>query len=206
MPERDDELDLLRVADPLDPATLPSATDPAARALFERIVMTDPSRSTSTPWPLRLAVAAAVLVLLVAGAVALLGGADDDPSDVATGSTAGTSGEPISPGGLSGASCVEVYDLQTLARRELAFDGTVVSTDGDQVTFTVQRWFRGGDGAEVTLGGAAALGGTTSAGAEVGLAPGTRLLVAGDGGFAWSCGFTQPYDPAVAQQWADAFG
>jgi hypothetical protein len=37
----------------------------------------------------------------------------------------------------------------------------------------------------------------------VSLAPGTRLLVSGDGGFAWSCGFTQPYDDATASQWRE---
>jgi len=30
---------------------------------------------------------------------------------------------------------------------------------------------------------------------------GTRQLVAGDGGFAWGCGFTQPYDADLADQW-----
>lgn len=29
---------------------------------------------------------------------------------------------------------------------------------------------------------------------------------AGDGGFAWACGFTQPYDEAVAAQWKEVFG
>jgi len=49
------------------------------------------------------------------------------------------------------------------------------------------------------------VGGMTSAGPGAALAPGTRLLVAGDGGFAWSCGFTQPYDRDVATAWAAAF-
>jgi hypothetical protein len=31
------------------------------------------------------------------------------------------------------------------------------------------------------------------------------LLVAGDDGFAWSCGFTQPYDRVVAACWAAVF-
>jgi hypothetical protein len=29
-------------------------------------------------------------------------------------------------------------------------------------------------------------------------------LVAGDGSFAWSCGFTQPYDASVAADWKAA--
>jgi len=102
-------------------------------------------------------------------------------------------------------SCLEVYDLQTLANRELAFDGTLVSLDGDEATFTVNEWYRGGDSGEITLAGAAGLSGLTSVGPAATLEPGTRLLVAGDGGFAWACGFTQPYDPKVARQWEEVF-
>ena len=102
-------------------------------------------------------------------------------------------------------SCVEVYDLQTLANRELAFDGTIKTLDGDKATFTVNQWYRGGDTGEITLAGAAGLSGLTSGGPAATLEPGTRLLVAGDGGFAWACGFTQPYEAEVARQWEEAF-
>lgn len=159
--------------------------------------------TTSTRQRLVMAAAAAVaVVLLVAGGLALAGndGSGDDLASTTT--TADPGGGPINPGGSSLTSCVELYDLQTLANREVAFDGTVASVDGDDVTFTVNRWYRGGDGAEVTLAGASTLGGVTSAGEPTPLGPGTRLLVAGDGGFAWSCGFTQPYDDAIAAEWA----
>ncbi len=33
----------------------------------------------------------------------------------------------------------------------------------------------------------------------------TLKLVAGDGGFAWGCGYTQRYDGSIADQWIDAF-
>jgi hypothetical protein len=66
-------------------------------------------------------------------------------------------------------------------------------------------WFHGGSDDEVTLAGASALSGLTSAGDAVVLEVGARLLVAGDGGFAWSCGFTQPYDDQVANDWATTF-
>ena len=211
MPEPDDELAALRRADPLDPASLPSATDPRARALFERITMTDTSVAPAPPAPpgrsrnpVVLAVAAAVVLLAVIGGAIALTGDGSDPEtpapedDVATG--------PITPGGTSSASCVEIYDLETLANRETAFDGTVASVDGDSVTFSVNEWYRGGTSEEVTLEGASTLAGVTSAGPAVGLEPGTRMLVAGDGGFAWSCGFTQPYEESVAEQWGDVFG
>lgn len=203
-----DELDALHAADPLDRASLPSPADPMARALFERITMTDitkqpnQSAASSRRRPLLLAVAAAVvLVALVAVGMSLGGDTADDrptPDDVALG--------PTTPGGASTGSCIELYDLDTLANREMALDGTVATVDGDRVTLTVNQWFRGGDAAQVTLDGASALSGLTSSGEAMTLDPGTRLLVAGDGGFAWSCGFTQPYDPTIADQWADAFG
>ncbi|MGQ0831603.1 MAG: hypothetical protein ACT4OV_07985 [Microthrixaceae bacterium] len=208
MSEPDDELARLHAADPVDQASLPSASDPKARVLFERIIMSDSdlpttTSTTSTRQRLVMAAAAAVaVVLLVAGGLALAG--NDGSGDVlaSTTPTAAPGGGPINPGGSSLTSCVELYDLQTLANREVAFDGTVASVDGDDVTFTVNRWYRGGDGAEVTLAGASTLGGVTSAGEPTPLGPGTRLLVAGDGGFAWSCGFTQPYDDAIAAEWA----
>jgi len=214
MPEHDAELAALRAADPVDPASLPSATHPVARALFERIIMTDTTTEptgtrdsaagTARPHRRRLvlAAAAAVLTIVLAGAVAFNSDGDDgdapETDRVATG--------PITPGGPSTASCVEVYDRQTLANRETAFDGTVAAVDGDSVSFTVNEWYRGGDTAEITLSGATGLTGLTSAGPDVGLEPGTRLLVAGDGGFAWACGFTQPYDAAVANEWRQVLG
>lgn len=152
------------------------------------------------------AVAAAVVIAGVVGAFAV---GDDSPSrapadDVAADDPVTPDGG-ISPGGVSTGSCVELYDLQTLASREVAFAGTVTTVDGDAATFEVDRWYRGGADETVTLDGASALGGLTSAGGPA-LEPGALLLVAGDGGFAWACGFTQPYDEAVAAQWEDVFG
>ena len=205
-----DEMERLRRADPVDGASLPSPTDPEARALFEEITMAD--TKTTTPIRERTAaapsqrrktvlvggLAAAVILVLAISALTRDG---DDPSP----SSPPVANGPITPGGPSSASCVDVYDLATLEHRELAFDGTVTSVEGDNVSFAVGRWFRGGDQATITLRGAAVLSGLTSAGASTGLAPGTRLLVAGDGGFAWACGFSQPYDETVAQEWARVF-
>ncbi|MBA2283138.1 MAG: hypothetical protein H0W25_18160 [Acidimicrobiia bacterium] len=161
-----------------------------------------PRRSTRLVW----AIAAAALVAVGGTAYALVG---SDDADQSTPSSEDVAGSPISPGGAitpggASGSCVELYDLQTLANRDIVFDGTVQVVNGDQVTFAVNEWFRGDQIPEVSLSGAEGLGGLTSAGPTIGLEPGTRLLVAGDGGFAWSCGFTQPYDEAVAEQWRAA--
>lgn len=204
-----DELDRLRRADPLAGSPAPSADSPEARALFEEITMVQPSgveaQAREERRRMGLVAAAAALVVLVAGVgFALARGDGGEDSEGAAGTA--TTQVPVSPGGVSSASCVEVYDPSTLARRQVAFDGTVAQVAGDTVTFTVTRWYRGGSGPSATLQGSAGLSGLTSAGPSTGLTPGTRLLVAGDGGFAWACGFTQPYEPAVAAEWARAFG
>ena len=208
MAELDDELEALRHADPLDRTTVPPSDGADARALFERITMSpDTGTSARTPrWQVAVA-AAAVIIAAVAGAIALTSDSETAPTpdtQDATETTVPSSegGSPISPGGV--ASCVEQYSLDTLAHRDSAFDGTVESVDGDMITFTVNDWFRGGEGNRTTRSGATTVGGVTSAGPSVSLEPGTRLLVAGDGGFAWGCGFTQPYDPDVAADWAAA--
>ena len=211
MTEHDDELAALTAADP-ELGRLPADPgDPDAVALFERIVMNDSEvRSEAPAWRRPVLVGAAAVALVIAGVVGTLvvAGGDDGPAtdaveEVATDDTV-TPGAPITPGGVSTGSCVEVYDLQTLANREVAFAGTVSSVDGDTATFDVERSFRGVDGETITLRGASTLGGLTSAGGPT-LEPGARLLVAGDGGFAWACGFTQPHDDAVAAEWEQVF-
>ena len=209
MAEPDDDLDALRGVDPLDPVSVPSVDSPEARTLFGRITMIDAtSQHDPAGSPLRprrrgrialAAAAAAAAVLIGLGVVVAVGSDDADDTVVQPPATAG---EPVIPGGGASASCVEVYDLTTLANRELAFDGTVERVDGDDIALRVGEWFRGGTGDTVTLSGAGGLSGLTSAGEALSLEPGTRLLVAGDGGFAWSCGFTQPYDDEVARDWA----
>lgn len=212
----DDDLEALRRADPIARTPLPSSIDPAARALFERITMTEtptdhrstapttdpPARSRGHRAGMAAAVAAAAVALVAVGVIVTQSGdGGNDPVAQPPSTTAGA----VTPGGSAG-SCVERYDLTTLPNRELALDGTVERVDGDELTLTVNEWFRGGSSSTVTLAGAQALSGLTSAGSEVGVEPGSRLLVAGDGGFAWSCGFTQPYDPEVAEEWRAAVG
>ena len=147
---------------------------------------------------------AVVLFAFVLGVVAVvvaLVNRSDDPTTVGTPST--TAAEKP-PGGITSSSCVETYDLTTLRHRQLAMDGIVKGVEADHLTLKVVAWYRGGSGDEVTLAGASTLSAATSAGPSINLEPGTRLLVAGDSGFAWSCGFTQPYDPSVAKAWNDA--
>lgn len=57
---------------------------------------------------------------------------------------------------------------------------------------------------EVTLTATGMTGTSVTSAGGPSLAAGERYLVAGDAEFAWACGFTQPYDAAVAAQWAEA--
>lgn len=194
MPDHDEVMARLRDADPVAGSSVPSPDAPGPRAMREKI-MTDPIAPKSRA-PMIAAIAATIATLGAAVTfVAMRDGTTPAPD---------SGGEPVSPGGM--AMCVEMYDTTTLAKREIAFAGTVVSVDGDEVTFRVDEGFRGLDGDDqVTLEGASSFGGMTSVSEGVALDPGAKLLVAGDDHFAWSCGFTQAYSASVAAQWRSTF-
>ncbi len=214
-----DPIERLRAADPVpEPVSHPS--EARVRATLQEILMTDTDvrtdRPTTTPSRLRdprvIGIAAALLLLAgVVGAVLASGGSSSE-EPVASGATTVPSGDPsdgvssgVTPGdgGTQATSCVEMYDLDTLTHRQYAFDGTVTSVDGRDMTFQVNEWFTGGEGDTVTLDHQG-YAGMLFAPEGPALEPGTRVLVAGDGGFVWSCGFTQAYDPALAEQWRTA--
>jgi hypothetical protein len=150
----------------------------------------------------------AVLALVVACGA-------DKPAQTAAAPTAPA--EPAVPAGGGAAStsemCAFVYSLDTLGDREFAFDGTLSkitpgdapteTTDGtpDKVTFAVAEWFKGGSGDEITLIGTGFGEGEATPGETAGGSVGDRMLVAGDEGNVWGCGFTQPYDAKVAADW-----
>ncbi len=191
-PERE-PLDLLRAANPVDVDRLPSASLARIRARVSEDVMTT---TTSRPSRIRLAAlgaGATVAALALALAIGRPG--------VAPG---------VLPGGSPGtgsASCVEPYaGPASITDRTLAFDGTVSAIDGDKVTFTVNQAYRGADGASIILDAAGMTGTTITSAGGPNLAVGERYLVAGDDHFAWSCGYTQPYDSQLAAQWQAASG
>ena len=197
-----DPIEALRGADPLDRLDVPKDTTGAhARALFQEVTTMDTMEKETTmrtrpPVRRRFALAASgvAVAALVVASIAVFSGNDSAPDEVIAG------GEPIA----SAALCAEFYDLDTLTDREIAFDGTLASADGDQVTFTVNRWFTGGSGDSATLSAVGLAPGTiTSLGASLEI--GQRYLVSGSGGNVWSCGFTITYDTGIANQWATVF-
>ena len=204
----DDDLDeQLGAINPIPSSTSLTDADTHRRAaLLEEILemtrtTTDPS-SIEQPGRKRSgtilasAVAAAAIVVIV---VLSLNNDDNNPTVEPTTSVSSSQAPSIGLG-----SCVESYSLSTLPNRELAFDGTVSAINGNEVTFTVNNWYKGGTESSVTLDGNGMVGGAITSAGGPNLNVGDRYLVAGDGGFVWSCGFTQPYESGTAQQWRDA--
>jgi hypothetical protein len=85
---------------------------------------------------------------------------------------------------------------------EIAFAGTVTAVNGNDVTLTVDDWYRGGDAAEVALnapqGMEALIGGIPF---EVGA---QYLITAQDGNVNY-CGFSGPATPEYAAAFEEAF-
>lgn len=158
------------------------------------------TRSTTRRRPIwafgALAAAAAAVVVVIAVFVSSGGGVTAPSADPG----AGIGGEP----GTGIGSCVETYSTTTLASRDFAFDGVVVAIDGEQVTFEVNLAYAGEVGDSITLTATGMTGRSITSAGGPSLSEGQRYLVAGDDEFAWACGFTQPYDEAVAAEWAEA--
>ena len=192
-PAARDPLDDLRRANPVAPDELPSASLARVRARVEEARRRE---ETGTPsrrrWPVA-ALGAGIAMATIAVMLAVTGGFLRAPLGP-------------SPSALGVGFCVEQYGPETLGNRSIAFDGTVTAITADDVTFAVNHSYRGIGGPTVTLAAPGMTGdGVTSAGGPS-FEIGRRYLVAGEGRFAWACGFSQPYDTDVAAEWARAFG
>lgn len=193
----DDDRDLLprvRSADPAHSSPVPSESKARVWARIQEVRMQD-SRSTGgrrNAWALGAATLGAIAVL----AVALL--INTNPAGP------GDSGGPGDAGGPAMGSCVETYSPETLPNREFAFDGTVAAIEGDNVTFSINKVYKGQADLLTRLKAPGMTGTSVSSAGGPNLSVGERYLVAGDGDFVWACGFTQPYDAAVAAEWERA--
>lgn len=188
-----DPLDELRAADPLG-ERLSSASLARIRARVSEDVMSDSARRPG--WRVRtLGLGAGVAVLGALALVLTFGGRGATPNVT-----------PGASGGSGSAFCVEPYSTTAIAHRTFAFEGTVSAINGDQVTFTVGTAYRGASGGTITLDAPGMTGATITSAGGPNLAVGERYLVAGDDHFVWACGYTQPYDAAVAAEWAAVLG
>ena len=188
-----DPLDALRAADPVTDDQLSSASLARLRARVYEVPIA--STTDRQPRPTRLARAGIGLGAAAALAIAVL-----------LGGRAGGWFGPIPTTGPGNAMCVEQYSLTTLGNRGIAFDGTVTAISGDRVTFAIGTGYRGVTGTTISLNAPGMTGTAVTSAGGPNLIPGGRYLVAGEAGFAWACGFTQPYDASVAASWAAALG
>jgi hypothetical protein len=112
-------------------------------------------------------------------------------------------------------SCPEPYSTAAVARRDFAFDGTVTAIEGAgtssaaaslvTVSFQVHEWLVheslvGKRAATVQVRMPAPYRPQRSESAPSYFV-GTRLLVSGDDGTAWACGFTRYHDEDTAAAW-----
>ena len=181
--------------DPMPPdVPTQEMTSASSRELLETIMSVELEKREGAPTPrarVRWLPAAAVVVLLVAVAGVL----------------ASLNGEPTSMELAAGGedpmmSCIQ-FSVEELARAPLAFEGTVVSSEGEKITLNVDTWFTGGDTDQVVLnapqGLEALIGGMPFVEGE------TYLISAYDGNVNY-CGFSGPATPELRSAFEAAFG
>jgi hypothetical protein len=146
-----DELrDRLARIDPMHPgAPTTPVTRPSSRQLLEDIMSTptkeqsDRAARSGRTWIYSIAAVAALVVAV--GGVSILTGGADSPA-VAAPVELNAGGEDVI------ASCIAFSPEALEDVAEIAFEGTVTAVDGDQVTLSIDGWFRGGgESAEVVL-------------------------------------------------------
>lgn len=211
-PNGPDPLDVLRAADPIEPADVPSASLARVSARIQETIMSDTQHSSSSRRARRpIALVGAVGAVGALALVIALGSAPGRPgaSPIAVvpstpPTEAPTDAPSVDPnsGGGGMASCIR-YETSILPTFDIVFDGTVTAVDGDQVTFDINTAWKGVDGSITLTAPSASV-------ALVGPMPdftvGGRYLVTAAGSNINSCGFTLDYDAATAASWAAAFG
>lgn len=206
----------------VDPAAdLPPATpSEVARLLEEAMTDAPDSRNPGTTRPRSpLVWVAAAAVAAVIGGVAFFAATGDDPTPTAQ--QPGTSATPdpttpaspaasAEPGSVTrlevrdpGTAKCLMPDVEVLRGQDIAFDGVVTSVEGDTVTLEPTTWFRGTPTETVEV---------TAPPKElrmvlvaVDFAEGERYLVSTFGGEVTLCGFSDAWNPELAELYAQAY-
>ncbi len=194
-------MDQLAKANPI----IPGDNDPSNDALLRRI--TSETSRTNGGWQRRVALAFggfAALAIIAGGSFAVLGGGGDgsDGGQVPADQTDGDATVDPAGGGVIG-SCL-AYSSEELVLREHAFHGEATEVTDTTVTFDVIEWYSAEGDASITLVVDSTLSSDTYR--DFPFDEGEEYLVSGDAEFAWGCGFTRPYEEALAAEWNAAFG
>ena len=105
-------------------------------------------------------------------------------------------------GGDAMAMCM-AFDPAFLADMPIAFEGTATAVDGERVTLEVDRWFKGGDAAEVALFAPA---GFEALIAGINFEEGRQYLISASDGTVNYCGFSGEATPELRAGFEEAFG
>ena len=198
----DDDLQArLRDADPArrTPPPDPSWIDTLAQSTMEAPMTTpEPAAGTRRTWLLTAAAAVLVAALGVGGWSALSG--DDNRDQVAREKTVTTLTVPKPD---LAAMCMQLTP-ETVGQMQVAFDGTVSSIEGEEVTLDVTKWYVGGDTDQVKLvqnspDAMIALEG------DIVLEQGQRYLVTAHDGQINGCGFTALWSQELQDIFDQAF-
>ncbi len=147
-------------------------------------------------WTLAAGAAAAAVTLVGAAVVVNLGG-DDGGSEVA-----GAPPIELSRGdGAALARCI-AFDVETLRQMPVAFAGTATAVDGETVTLSVDRWYRGGDADTAVLHAPAGMN-ALIAGFDIQVGQ-AYLITAADGAVNY-CGFSGPASTELTAAFEAAF-
>ncbi len=191
---------------PVNPATSPRAAELMERAMqtstdAEPDVDLPRSRPGRRPawWAAGIAAVAAV-----AAAVFVFGGSPvpSRPPD-GGGSPGGNDATTLalSLPATPEARC-RAFDVAVLRTMQVAFEGTVTATDGEQTTLTVDRWFTGGDADRVRID---VPDGRTSESLGIEFRSGARYLVTATDGTVNGCGYSGPATAELESAFAEAF-
>jgi hypothetical protein len=195
---------------------------------------TSPARAAKPKWfPFAVAAGAVAVGALALGVVVMAGGDDDSPTANTPAPTVPAPTDPPTtappttigkvpavvdrPPGLDPAPapsdplmmmCLE-FSPESLTPAPVAFDGIVTAIDGNNVTFEVQQWFRGGSGDILVTDGAYMVGDNVALIGGPQAEIGQRYLVAAelysDAVRPGSCGWVQLYSEDLAATYAQAF-
>lgn len=209
MNDLSDDAELLARLQASDPAaSLPSADPHRVASLLEDVMATElttESRETGTRdrGPLTwLVAAAAVVVIAGVGIVGVraLTGDDTTPTASDPGSHTVTNLEVADSAGAG--KCM-VPNAEVLSTADLAFDGTVASIKGDDVTLAPTHWYAGEPTDTVTVTAPSEQMQRVASGVE--FRTGERYLVSATDSYVSLCGFSAPYSDQLAGVYAEAF-
>lgn len=109
----------------------------------------------------------------------------------------------LSAGGGDAMAMCMAFDPAFLAEMTLAFEGTATAVEGERVTLEVDRWFKGGDAAEVALVAPAGLEALIGG---INFEEGKQYLVSATDGTVNYCGFSGEATPELRAGFEAAFG